>query len=325
MDDVNEGYAKSMPADIADAEGEGARREARRGHGNPVWGALYVIKIKERAGIVGHGLGGPGGFLEALLKLMDSSDVANPKSGGGRPRLHLIGHSFGCKVLSEAILTWQSRGSLDRPFTSVLLIQPAISRWSFSDNIVTVTDVVYRRTRPTGPPGRYRDISNACQQPVVLTYSEQDIVLTHAYPVGLAPSYEERPPPAKRARRGREDDEDADVGDRINMEITSSFAFSFTAALGAYGPDAIPGSTAVIRILRAMDRYPVFQKPSTAGTEPSSATLTIAPAITRCLGVKGAWSHSGTLRTGGNGWCRPSVAWLAYNVMKGTLFTPSSS
>ncbi|WOT40555.1 hypothetical protein [Streptomyces coeruleorubidus] len=86
----------------------------------------------------------------------------------GGQYLHLVGHSFGCRFLCEAVqwaaenprettLAWSAPGRHDRPFTvdSMLLLQMAAQRNAFSDTFTALGEAPLRG-------------------PVVATYSQRD-------------------------------------------------------------------------------------------------------------------------------------------------------
>lgn len=112
---------------------------------------LTVYQMKDRAGTVGAGVG-------LLLK-----ELLQATAG----RLHLLGHSYGCKVMLSAICT---PATLPRPVNSLLLLQPAINHLCFADQVPGTTR-----------PGGYRPALTRVQQPIMTTYSEQDFPLHNAF------------------------------------------------------------------------------------------------------------------------------------------------
>jgi pimeloyl-ACP methyl ester carboxylesterase len=109
--------------------------------------ATTVLMMKDRAGKVGaHGVG-------PLLR-----DLLAAKATG---KFHLIGHSYGCKVLLSAVCA----DDLPRRVNSMLLLQPAISYLAFA------TDA------GRGRPGGYRPALDRVEQPILATYSNQDVPL----------------------------------------------------------------------------------------------------------------------------------------------------
>lgn len=109
-----------------------------------------VWKIKSRAGVVGRR--GVGKMLANLLK--------------GDARAHLIGHSYGARVLLSAI----ARTQLRRPVHSLLLLQPAVNRWCFAPTVLE-----------TGREGGYANVPERVERPIMLTFSEHDFPLHEVF------------------------------------------------------------------------------------------------------------------------------------------------
>ena len=76
-----------------------------------------------------------------------------------KARIHLAGHSFGARVVLSAVAA-QPTG---RPVHSVLLLQPAINRWCFADNVAL-----------TGKTGGYRKVLDRVERPIITTMSSAD-------------------------------------------------------------------------------------------------------------------------------------------------------
>ena len=110
-----------------------------------------VWLMKDRAG--GVGSRGVAPLLQVILN--DTS-----------ARLHLIGHSFGARVLLSALTI---QGS-PRKAHSLLLLQPAVNRWCFAD------DVVGR-----GVPGGYRTVLDKVEKPILSTFSHYDLPLHEVF------------------------------------------------------------------------------------------------------------------------------------------------
>jgi hypothetical protein len=111
-----------------------------------------VWMMKDRAGRVGAK--GVGPLLRDLLE----------KSAA---RVHLIGHSYGGKVVLSALCAPEH---LSRKVHSMLLLQPAVSHLCFADK-VPVRDV----------PGGYRAALERVERPIFTTFSRQDIPLTKTF------------------------------------------------------------------------------------------------------------------------------------------------
>jgi pimeloyl-ACP methyl ester carboxylesterase len=151
-----------------------------------------VWMMKDRAGRVG---------ADGVHGLM--SDILTATSA----RVHLIGHSFGGKVVLSALCA----GELPRAVESVLLLQPAISYLCFSPEVPG-----------TGRPGGYfRALSvDRCRQPILSTFSARDFPLTKIFHLAV--------------RRA------SDLGD---IQIAAGPPGRY-AALGGYGP--APGAGVVV-------------------------------------------------------------------------------
>jgi len=106
-----------------------------------------VLIMKDRAGLVGYA--GVARVLQALLEQTQA-------------RVHLLGHSYGTKVVLSALSA--TKGT--RNVHSALLLQPAISSLAFADKV----------------PGRsgsggYRDLLGRVETPIFATFSAHDIAL----------------------------------------------------------------------------------------------------------------------------------------------------
>lgn len=116
-----------------------------------------VWQMKDRAGKVGaHG-------VAALL--------AGILQRSGTARVHLLGHSFGCKVVMSALCSLPPG---TRAVRSALLLQPAISQYAFADTV------------PGRPgPGGFRPALLRVQGPVIATFSANDTALTRMFHLAL--------------------------------------------------------------------------------------------------------------------------------------------
>jgi hypothetical protein len=90
-------------------------------------------------------------------------------------RLHLMGHSFGCIVMSAAVAGPPGGAGLPRPVQSLVLVQGALSLWSYCE------DIPYRR----GRPGYFRPLvaNNRMAGPIVTTQSRFDRAVGRWYPL----------------------------------------------------------------------------------------------------------------------------------------------
>lgn len=90
-------------------------------------------------------------------------------------RFHLMGHSFGCIVVSAMLAGPNGRGSLVRPVNSVALVQGALSLWSYCSDIPV---------KP-GRPGYFRSAigDRKVNGSIITTQSEFDIAVGKMYPL----------------------------------------------------------------------------------------------------------------------------------------------
>jgi pimeloyl-ACP methyl ester carboxylesterase len=112
-----------------------------------------VLQMKDRAGTVGAV--GVGPLLRDLLA-----------AGEGTARVHLVGHSYGGKVVLAALC----HQPLPRPVNSLLLLQPAVSYLCFA---AAVPDL--------GRPGGYRTALERVELPIMTTFSARDFPLTRVF------------------------------------------------------------------------------------------------------------------------------------------------
>jgi len=110
-----------------------------------------VLIMKDRAGVVGYNGVGP-----LLVQKLLAMDV----------RVHLIGHSYGCKIMLSAL----SCRPPAKPAASLLLLQPAISYLCFGYDL-----------DGKGRLGGFRAALDYVQQPVYSTYSSHDVPLTKLF------------------------------------------------------------------------------------------------------------------------------------------------
>lgn len=88
-----------------------------------------------------------------------------------KAEVHLIGHSFGCKLWLAALL-----GETVRPVHSLVLIQGAVSHQAFAQQVVVKNGVV---------KGGYHDVGKTrVNGPIVATFTERDWPVKHTYPLG---------------------------------------------------------------------------------------------------------------------------------------------
>jgi len=166
--------------------------------------AATLWTMKERAGQVGAA--GVGPVLRGVL-------------ADGSARLHLVGHSFGARVVLSALASQAPARSAH----AMLLLQPAVNRWCFAENVAG-----------TGRRGGYADVPSRLDQPVFTTVSSLDAPLHTYFHLALRGSHLGEP-------------QIAALGDP-----------ELYGALGGYGPAGL-GEAAVTRpAARAgQDRYPI--------------------------------------------------------------------
>jgi hypothetical protein len=152
-----------------------ARDSAKRPGAPPSFGApglsgllsplrqLSFWTMKDRARTLGETAG------SSLL-----ATLMNAVPEGRTVRFHLMGHSFGCIVVSGMIHGPKGAGGLPRPVDSVTLVQGATSLWGFCNAIPKV-----------GGPGYFRKIieQRRVTGPIVTTQSKRDTAVGVFYPI----------------------------------------------------------------------------------------------------------------------------------------------
>lgn len=123
---------------------------------------LSFWTMKKRARTVGEQ--GMHQFVAALLD-NTSADV------------HLMGHSFGCVVVSSILGGPNGKGKLPRAIASAALVQGAVSLWSWSDKVLN-----------SNQPGYFNNIlvNKAVSGPVITTKSRHDLAVGVLYPAAVA-------------------------------------------------------------------------------------------------------------------------------------------
>ncbi len=89
-------------------------------------------------------------------------------------RVHLMGHSFGCIVVSGILGGVGCKDPLVKPASSAVLVQGALSLWAYSDQVLGTNDPGYFRSALAGVAG-----------PVVTTQSLHDVAVGFAYPAAV--------------------------------------------------------------------------------------------------------------------------------------------
>ena len=124
---------------------------------------LSFWKMKDRA----RQFGETAGF--GLLTKMQ-------KATSEQVRFHLMGHSFGCIVVSATISGPKGQENLVRPVDSVALVQGALSIWSYCSDIPVAP----------GRSGYFYPLvaDHRVAGPIITTQSEYDTAVSKMYPIG---------------------------------------------------------------------------------------------------------------------------------------------
>ncbi len=164
-----------------------------------------VLLMKDRAGRVGGW-----GVAPLLRRLLTASpDV----------RVHLIGHSYGGKVVLSALCVDPAP---TRPVESVLLLQPAMSALCFAAD------------GGSGRPGGYRSALTRARQPVLTTFSSKDVPLTRLFHWAVR-----RP---------------SDLAEAVIAGVPAPSRY---AALGGFGPQGCDADCEVVDPVSPPGRYPL--------------------------------------------------------------------
>lgn len=102
------------------------------------------------------------------------SFIAGLQTGLPGARLHLMGHSFGCIVVSSILGGPGGRQPLPRPVDSAALVQGAVSLWAYADSILGTSKKGYFNSAIR---------SGAVRGPVITTQSRHDTAVGVFYPV----------------------------------------------------------------------------------------------------------------------------------------------
>jgi hypothetical protein len=120
---------------------------------------LTYFEMKKRAGVVGQvGLGPLVGRLAAA-----APDL----------RVHLIGHSFGARLVSFALAGLPDRGGVPSPVKSLLLLQGAFSHFAFADALPD--------DRRRG--GALKGVARQVDGPLAASFSVHDLAVGKFYPL----------------------------------------------------------------------------------------------------------------------------------------------
>jgi hypothetical protein len=96
--------------------------------------------------------------------------------GRSTASIHLMGHSFGCIVVSSILGGPNGQDPLPKPVKSVVLVQGALSLWSYAEDIPDSSN-----------PGYFRHLleKGAVSGPIVTTQSTHDSAVGIAYPAAV--------------------------------------------------------------------------------------------------------------------------------------------
>ena len=130
--------------------------------------------------------------------------------------MHLIGHSFGARVLLSAL----AAEPVGRPATSMLLLQAAVNRWCFAADAAG-----------TGRAGGYRPVLSRVERPVVATTTRHDHPLRLVFHLALRGGHLGEPRIAA-------------IGDEERY-----------GALGGYGPAGLGGAATTVAVKDPGSRY----------------------------------------------------------------------
>lgn len=119
--------------------------------------AFSYYAMKKRADVVGSV-----GLAPRLTELQEALPQA---------RVHLVGHSFGCKVCLACVA---SDSRADNQIDSMTLLQAAVSELCFAPTIKELEN---------GPSGAYAEVPKRVKGAISVTFSRKDKALTLAYAV----------------------------------------------------------------------------------------------------------------------------------------------
>jgi pimeloyl-ACP methyl ester carboxylesterase len=185
-------------------------------------------KMKARAAIVGET--GVYPFLTAVRQAISQRNLAT--------RVHLMGHSFGAKLVTASVYPAADASNLPLPLVNTLvLLQGAFSQFSFSGQIPIENSAA----------GRYAAVveRGVVANPVVVIYSQKDMANTICYPGGMALA---APFSDKIYELGGPSKEEDDTRE---LYVVSKNRFG---AIGANGAQGLPANR-----YRALDMLPASQ------------------------------------------------------------------
>lgn len=134
--------------------------------GDGILGPLRTLsfwRMKDKAQGFGETVASP--FLASMMQ-------AAPRE----LRFHLMGHSFGCIVMSAALAGPKGRGRIARSVDSLALVQGTLSVWSYCQDIPATP----------GQPGYFYKViaDHRVRGPIIATQSAYDLATGKWYPLG---------------------------------------------------------------------------------------------------------------------------------------------
>jgi hypothetical protein len=167
-----------------------------------------VWKMKGRAGTIGAT-----GVAPLVRHVLDETDA----------RLHMIGHSFGARVMLSALAIGDPP---TRNARSMLLLEPAVNRWCFAPKVVG-----------SDTPGGYYPVLTRVELPVFSTFSKYDIPLHDVFHIAV---------------RG------SSLGEPAIAAVDDTYRYG---ALGGFGPEGLDGLSTVEQARPAgSEPYPMPDK-----------------------------------------------------------------
>ncbi len=167
LDAVYAAERGAAEADAAAAETAGGVLgifDGLKGLGQKVLRQMSFWKMKERARLIGEG-----GSHELLVSLQ--------KAAPATAHFHLMGHSFGCILISATVAGAPNGTPLVRPVDSLFLVQGALSLWCYSPDIPVAE----------GKKGYFNRIlqNGMVRGPIVTTQSKFDRAVGILYPAAV--------------------------------------------------------------------------------------------------------------------------------------------
>jgi hypothetical protein len=134
--------------------------------------AFTFWTMKDRAGTVG---------ARGVYEVLRALQPLRARPGATRVRVHLIGHSFGGKLVT-ASLTGEGTAAPNRA-DSLTILQGAFSHFAFASR-----DEIRAASVSVDREGRYRGVlaSSLVEAPIVVTHSSADLPNRLLYPAGVA-------------------------------------------------------------------------------------------------------------------------------------------